>query len=150
MRGGPHGHGRWRGASWHHPRGGYFDYGGPFYPWPVVDASLAIDQFFDPSQMVDPSQVFDPLFDSAQMVDLSRALPGPGVVGLYGMFEGDFLRGDPEPPPRPMGLLLLGARRKAWRPRRLVVGCGVVGAAPLVDCVARGDAFARGGWRMWP
>lgn len=113
-------------------RGGYFDYGG-------FDARRLIEL----SRLVDPSQMFDPLFDPSQMVDLSQGIdlsrtrgvdlpeddllqpiPGPGIVGLYGLFEGDFRRaGDdvPEPPPRKRGLLLLGRKKKAWRPRRLAV-----------------------------
>ena len=149
--------------------GGYFDYGN-FHPWLVAESSPApgstARRLFDTSQLVDQTQMFDPLFNPSQMVDLSRnldlsrtrgtassdaILSGPGVVGLFGLFEGDFVGAAdvaPDPPPRPRGLLLLGKKtiKKAWKPRTLAVAGrrGAVGVLPMVDCVARGEMFARG------
>lgn len=128
----------------HYWRGGYFDFGG-------VDPQRQIEM----SRLADLSQMSDPLYNPSQMVDLSQGydlsrldssqaryfgrppslighagqhlLPGPGVVGLFGMFEGDFFDtgGDTTMSPRPRGLLILGKKsvKKPWKPR-------VLGAAP--------------------
>ncbi len=144
------GHGQ-RGARHHHGGGrsprpwGYFD-SSPvvYYTPPPVDLwqAIALLQMLNQPQvdylprLADPSQVLDPLFrpelmvDLSQGIDLSRTrgtgtlqpLPGPSVIGLYGLFEDDF-----EPhmvgaaPPRPRGLLVLGQKKikKVWKPRRL-------------------------------
>ena len=144
-----HGHGGWHGG--HRRDWGYFGYP-VYYPWPVPDPWPAV-------VLADPSQMLDPLFDPARMValsqglDLSRTrgidpapLPGPSIIGLYGMFESDYV-GSSEPPLRPRrGLLVLGRKKKAWKPRRLEARRGplALGVAPLVDCVARGEMFAHG------
>ena len=132
-----HGGGHGGGHGGHRRGWGYFD-SSPviYYPWPVIDPSL----LFDPSMMADQSQMLDPMFDPSQMVDLSQGLdlsrtrgidppeddlsqplPGPGIIGLYGMFTGDFHRVGDDAQPRRRGLLLLSKKRikKAWNPRRL-------------------------------
>lgn len=136
---GGHGHGG------HHRPWGYFDYG---CPWPAVvlaDPSQALDPLFDPAQMVDLSQGLD--LSRTRGVD-SAPLPGPSIIGLYGMFESDYV-GSNKPPPRPRrGLLVLGKKKikKAWKPRRLEARRGplTLGAWPPVDCVARGEMFVYG------
>lgn len=149
-----HGHGGWHGG--HRRDWGYFGYP-VYYPWPTPDPWPA-------AVLADPSQVLDPLFDPAQMVDLSQGLdlsrtrgidpaplPGPSIIGLYGMFESDHV-GSSEQPPRPRhGLLVLGKKKikKAWKPRRLEARRGplTLGAWPPVDWIdhrnARGEMFAH-------
>jgi hypothetical protein len=93
----------------------------------MVDHSQMLDPMFDPSQMVDLSQGLNLL--RTRGIDLitlpeddpSQPLPGPSIIGLYGMFTGDFRRAGDDAPPRRRGLLLLGRKqiKKAWNPRRL-------------------------------
>lgn len=92
--------GPYAGAPTNYWRGGYFDYGGfdakrMTELSRLVDQSQALDSLYNPAQMVDLSQGYDLSdgFDPSRVPSDAppRAiLPGPGLVGLYGMFEDDY------------------------------------------------------------
>ena len=73
-------------------------------------------------------------------------IPGPAIIGLYGLFEDDFrdeVVGSAPLPPRPHGLLLLGRKvKKAWKPRVL----GVVGALAPHGARRGGGPRRHRGW----
>lgn len=127
----------------HYWRGGFFDFGG-IDPQRQIEMSRLADQsqmvgpLYNPSQMVDLSQGYDlSRLDPSQARNFGRPtsligysgqhlLPGEGVIGLFGMFEGDFFAvGGDVPLPAARGLLILGKKsiKKPWKPR-------VLGAAP--------------------
>lgn len=122
----------------HYWRGGYFDFGSidpqrQIEMSRLADLSQMVDPLYNPSQMVDLSQGYDlSRLDSSQARNFGRSpsllghsgphlLPGEGVVGLFGMFEGDFFAVGGDTPSPVRGLLLLGRKtiKKPWKPRVL-------------------------------